>query len=472
MGRPPGQNSIVIKEGLHIYLRGKTWWAYIKTDDLKAPVRKTLKTSDATIARQKAWEIYDEVRHRQMSGRSVTKTDFSKLASDYLASMGNKGSAQYHADTIERHLKPFFSVHVSDFGLITNSNIVDYQQWRRAKPTASGSSPKDTTLNRESVVLRGLIKHAVKRGFLSKDAAPDVPLLKTEAARRPEFSRDELAELLKKAEARISKTDHTSTKKSRQLLFDWIVVMANSGLRPEESLKLTWGDVHLQSNKPYIHVPVAKSKRRKARNCYPMPDAIDQLRSLKARLGDELKAHGRKLKGTDPVFANWNGKQLVQIKSFITAFSGLLDACSFPREKADGVLSPESLRHTYATMRLEEGVDQHRLADNMGTSAKMIQAHYGHITLGHFHGELTKTKDQQVSNNASADLSAISQKFDEVVDALRQDKQETLEEIGRRYVLQRWEEEHGHPPSEEDAEIVDGLVLLWIKHDGKDPFRP
>ena len=59
-----------------------------------------------------------------------------------------------------------------------------------------------------------------------------------------------------------------------------------------------------------------------------------------------------------------------------------------------------------------------------------------------------------------------------MVDALRQDKQETLEEVGRRYVLRRWEEENHGPPAKEDAEIVDGLVQLWIKHKGKDPFRP
>jgi integrase len=37
-------------------------------------------------------------------------------------------------------------------------------------------------------------------------------------------------------------------------------------------------------------------------------------------------------------------------------------------------------RHTYATFRLSEGVDVLFLAHQMGTSVKMIQDHYGHIT--------------------------------------------------------------------------------------------
>jgi hypothetical protein len=38
------------------------------------------------------------------------------------------------------------------------------------------------------------------------------------------------------------------------------------------------------------------------------------------------------------------------------------------------------LRHTYATFRLMEGVDVYFLAKKMGTSVRMIEDHYGHIT--------------------------------------------------------------------------------------------
>ena len=37
-------------------------------------------------------------------------------------------------------------------------------------------------------------------------------------------------------------------------------------------------------------------------------------------------------------------------------------------------------RNTYATFRLTEGVDVYFLAKQMGTSVKMIENHYGHIT--------------------------------------------------------------------------------------------
>ena len=49
-----------------------------------------------------------------------------------------------------------------------------------------------------------------------------------------------------------------------------------------------------------------------------------------------------------------------------------------------------SLRHTYATFRLQEGVHQFILARNMGTSTAMLEKHYGHTSNVASAAELTK----------------------------------------------------------------------------------
>ena len=49
-----------------------------------------------------------------------------------------------------------------------------------------------------------------------------------------------------------------------------------------------------------------------------------------------------------------------------------------------------SLRHTYATFRLQEGVHQFILAGNMGTSVAMLEKHYGHTSNVASAAELTK----------------------------------------------------------------------------------
>lgn len=41
--------------------------------------------------------------------------------------------------------------------------------------------------------------------------------------------------------------------------------------------------------------------------------------------------------------------------------------------------TPYSIRHTYITMRLMEGVNVYQLASNAGTSIEMIENYYGHL---------------------------------------------------------------------------------------------
>ncbi len=473
MGRPHGDDRIEIREGLYIYVReSPVWQVYFKLNGSQKTTRRSLRTKDLTEARRLALEAYDEARLRQKAGKPQSGISFKKLTEDYLASLRSGVSKNYHNDTIRRHLTPFFEKRLPDICEITEADLLDYIQHRRAKLTKFGQAPKDQTLNRESVVVRGLLKHAVKRGYLTKNDVPDLPLIKTKTNRRPAFSRTELAELLEKAKARIDETKNEDTKRHRQLLYDWIVVQAHSGMRPEESLKLTWGEVHLDDAKPYLHIPAKLTKRRKERNSYPEAKAIEQLRDLKARQTAFLAQANKKLSSSNLVFSvagKSDAIELEPILSFKNAFNGLLDACSFPRTKPDGNLSPESLRHTYATIRLEEGTDQHRLADNIGSSAEMIRQHYGHINLGHFHDELTKTRDER--QKPQGDMTAINEKFDQVVNAMQKNKAETVVDIVRQQILK----EHGpYNPNEPGGyEIFEGLVLLKMKELGQgDLYEP
>jgi integrase len=54
-----------------------------------------------------------------------------------------------------------------------------------------------------------------------------------------------------------------------------------------------------------------------------------------------------------------------------------------------------SLRHTYATFRLQEGVNHFVLARNMGTSVKMPEQFYGHVSNRAMAGELTKSRTKE-----------------------------------------------------------------------------
>ena len=79
-------------------------------------------------------------------------------------------------------------------------------------------------------------------------------------------------------------------------------------------------------------------------------------------------------KPDDFIFAHPDGKP---IQSFNRAFASLM---RFAGVEFDGVSKKHtiySLRHTYATMRLTEGVSIYALTRNMGTSVTMIKRFYG-----------------------------------------------------------------------------------------------
>ena len=82
-------------------------------------------------------------------------------------------------------------------------------------------------------------------------------------------------------------------------------------------------------------------------------------------------------KPDDAVFTIINGKPAKYLHS--DTVQALLEEAGL-REGPNGTpRSTYCFRHTYATFRLSDGVDVYILADQMGTSVKMIEVHYGHV---------------------------------------------------------------------------------------------
>jgi len=89
-------------------------------------------------------------------------------------------------------------------------------------------------------------------------------------------------------------------------------------------------------------------------------------------------------------FAEEKANQLVTSKKF-WIFIESSWCIEFKRRRKRTIYS---LRHSYATFRLEEVVSVHILAKNMGTSTKMIGEHYGHTVNRTNAEELTKHRDK------------------------------------------------------------------------------
>jgi integrase len=77
------------------------------------------------------------------------------------------------------------------------------------------------------------------------------------------------------------------------------------------------------------------------------------------------------------IFCFPNGKTPHRMEG---VFRTLMRDSKLARDLADKNRTLYSLRHTYATFALHEGVDIHTLAKQMGTSTAMIERHYSKMT--------------------------------------------------------------------------------------------
>jgi integrase len=86
-----------------------------------------------------------------------------------------------------------------------------------------------------------------------------------------------------------------------------------------------------------------------------------------------LKERGHHTGPDDYIFCHEDGQPILHMKTFpkMLGEAGLL--CDSQGRKR----SIYSLRHTYATFRLENGTNVYWLKQNMGTSVQMIERHYG-----------------------------------------------------------------------------------------------
>ena len=144
--------------------------------------------------------------------------------------------------------------------------------------------------------------------------------------------------------------------------------MCNTGMRPPEAKNLRWRDITQDKDGREILVIYVqgKGKTRQLITQTSVGDYLERVRLMsKSTLPD------------GPVFTIINGKPAKWL--YQDNVEELLIFASL-REGPSGIpRTTYCLRHTYATLRLSAGVDVYILAQQMGTSVKMIEQHYGHV---------------------------------------------------------------------------------------------
>ena len=190
-------------------------------------------------------------------------------------------------------------------------------------------------------------------------------------AHREEFTPTEYRKLHTFARSWIKRGRNREKVWYRKVAYNFILIMTNTGMRPAEAKNLRWRDILVQADqrgRSFVRISVrGKGKHRTLVAASSVATYLERIREL-----------NRATDSDDFVFTNYGGspsRTLYHslIERLLTE-SGLLHSSSGSRR------STYCFRHTYATFRLTEGVDVYFLAKQMGTSVKMIEDHYGHVS--------------------------------------------------------------------------------------------
>ncbi|MDR3747957.1 MAG: site-specific integrase, partial [Acidobacteriota bacterium] len=201
----------------------------------------------------------------------------------------------------------------------------------------------------------------------------------------------------------IAETDKPSSVWSRTVTYNMILIACNTGMRPSEMRNLRWRDIMPAKDREGREIVVlfvqGKGKSRKLVAPKSVGDYLERIRSISKATAPD-----------DKVFTTTTGESAKSLYSAL--ITDLLDKANL-REGTQGVpRSTYCFRHTYATLRLQEGVDVYFLAEQMGTSVHMIESHYGHVnTIKHadrvLQGmagwELPQADDTRVNSSKAAE---------------------------------------------------------------------
>jgi integrase len=264
-----------------------------------------------------------------------------------------------HSTRLRLHLVPFFG----DMGLseITPGQIQEYRIHRHEEAVKEyGKPPARSTMHQEIVVLRQTLKAAVRHRWL--DRLPDLSepyRASGKISHRAWFSPEEYKKLYEATRRRARSPKNPRYKWESEQLHDYVLFMANTGLRPDEANCLEYRDVKIvedEGSKETI-LEIEVRGKRGVGYCKSTSGAVKPFQRLVER---------NKPQPTDLIFP----------KTHRQLFNTILDEEGLKKDREGQPRTAYSLRHTYICLRLMEGADIYQIAKNCRTSVEMIEKYY------------------------------------------------------------------------------------------------
>ena len=351
---------------VHVYQReNSSIW---QCSTFLAGKNRRVSTKEDSLSRAKdfAEDWYLQLRGKARAGELISEKTFREAAAqferEYQIITEGQRNAQYvkgHSTRLKIHLLPFFG----NMGLsqITPGQIQEYRIHRHEETVKKkGKPPARNTMHQEIVCLRQTLKTALRHGWL--DRLPDLSepyRASGKISHRGWFSPEEYKKLYTATRERAKNPKNNRYKWESEQLHDYVLFMANTGLRPDEANRLEYRDVKIvedEATKETI-LEIEVRGKRGVGYCKSMSGAVRPFRRLAER---------NKPQPTDRIFP----------KTHRELFNTILDEEGLKKDREGQTRTAYSLRHTYICLRLLEGADIYQIAKNCRTSVEMIEKYY------------------------------------------------------------------------------------------------
>jgi integrase len=354
---------------LHVYRRERSGYWQCSTFLAGKNWRVSTREDSLSHAKDFAEDWYAELRGKRRAGVLHVGKTFRQAAERFLEeykviTAGERSPEYVHLleEKLRVHLLPFLGDKI--LSEITPGLVMEYRihraTSRKDRRTGQPLRPARSTVHHEIIALRHVLKTANRHGWLTEMPDLSAPYKASgKISHRGWFSPVEYKQLYEATRERAKNPKNPRWRKECENLHDYVLFMANTGLRPDEAKQLQFRDVAIVTDHATGQriLEIEVRGKRGVGYCKSTTGAVLPFERVRARKGGEP---------TQEVFGKVQRELL----------NTILDELDLKFDRDGNRRTAYSLRHTYICLRLMEGADIYQIAKNCRTSVEMIETFY------------------------------------------------------------------------------------------------
>lgn len=348
MGRPkkeaPNRNDgryevkVTVGKDFNGKLIRKSFYSYISKAD--------------AMAQAEQYKINKAVHDITGEAPEAPVTAFSTWATKWLETY-KKGTVKEHTylftykSNVEKYLIPFFGkAHLADI------KQIDVQRYFNTVKKDNGEPLAKATLDMQKMILKSIFEAAIDNDLCYKNPVKNITYQKVSDKAEKHVWTKEQAQIAEKYCKYCLRLD--------------IVVYLNTGIRRSELIGLKWSDIDFDNNTMHIQRAIVQTKGKVVID-KPKSKTSDRYIPFSEDFGNYLKRFrndNEYVLGTNGYMnpGTYSSKYFPQFMKELSEMTGVPE------------LTPHELRHTYGTIKREEGVDIYTIQRVMGHSDISVTA--------------------------------------------------------------------------------------------------